>query len=149
MLSSPATKITLFLLRKPRLEDVAFSWRHNQPRSWTLSTTDFRGFLLQFSFTSHVDGSQTEARHTRPLPHTSHFHQSASVMELCASWLVGPAALGVVVLLTDSWGPVPGHHLHVTIHNGLAPASESGQKRGCQKQPRNSFCSTEIHHPRL
>ena len=47
---------------------------------------------------------------------------------LCV-WLVGPAVLRVVGLLTDSWGPVLGHRLHITIHTGLAPASESGQKR--------------------
>ena len=62
-------------------------------------------------------------------------------MELCACWLAGPAALGVVVPLTDFGGLVLGHHLHVTIHIGLAPASESGQKRGCQKQPRKLILS--------
>lgn len=154
MLSSPVTKITLLLLRKPRLEAVAFSWRHNQPCSWTLPTTDFRGFLLQFFFTSHMEGSQTEARRTWPLPSTGHFHQSTSVMDtsswnfvhagwqgqLLWGWWCLLQTLGVL-----SWATIFTSPSTLVWHQPQRVA----RKEGVRSNPENSFCPPVVHHPRL
>lgn len=140
MLSSRATKITLFLL----LENLG--WRMwllaggiTSP-AFGLSTTDFRGIpvpvLLHFPCGWITDRGKT---HTAPPQHQPFPSVSFSDGTLCI--LAGsPAALDVVVLHDSgvlSRSPSARHHPHWS-----GTSLREQQKRGCQKQPRNSFCST-------